>query len=215
MTDETELDKAMIVNWALAELGLAPSFSIDDATALGRQVDIFWPRCIGHCFGLHDWFFCRRTSLLTRQDAVPVTGYAYGFDLPGDRVGPPQKLLTDPRSETPLRSYRIEGQTLFADEAAVYAVCKVRVDPKAWDWQWASAFATALSSMLAVPLTQDPDMAAEKWAAAFGVRSEGGTGGVFGRMIAQDRAAAPIGSNLLQNDPLTAGRFAGGWSGRW
>jgi hypothetical protein len=215
MPDETALDKAKIVNWALAEIGQASNFSIDEDTPRGGHVAVFWPRAIGHCFGLHDWTFCRRTSLLSRQEAVPETGYAYGFDLPGDKIGPPQKLLSDPRSETPLRHSRIEGQTLFADEPAVYAVCKVRVDPAIWDWQWASAFATCLASMLAVPLLQDLDLKAEKWAEAFGSRSEGGTGGLFGRMIAQDRAAAPVGSPQLANDPLTAGRFSGDWHGRF
>jgi len=215
MTEEAELTKAMIVNWALAELGLAPSFSIDQETTLGGIVDMFWPRAIGHCFGLHDWTFCRRTSRLTRQSAVPETGYRYGFDLPGDKIGPPMKLLSDPRRETPIRDSRIEGRTVFVDEEAVYAVCKVAVAPAAWDWQWASAYATAFSSYLAVPLTQDYELAAEKYAAAFGTRSEGGTGGVFGRLIAQDRAAGPVGSNLLTNDPLTAGRFSEPWHGRY
>jgi len=67
--------------------------------------------------------------------------------------------------------------------------------------------------LLAVPLLQDLELAAEKWAQAFGTRSEGGSGGLFGRLIAQDRAAAPLGSNILANDPLTAGRFSGSWSG--
>jgi hypothetical protein len=215
MPDETELDKAMIVNWALAEIGQASNFSIDEDTPRGAQVAIFWPRTIGHCFGLHDWTFCRRTSQLSRQEATPDTGYAYGFDLPGDRIGPPQKLLPDPRSEQPLRHYRIDGQTLSADEPAVYAVCKVPVDVSIWDWQWASAFATALAGYLAVPLLQDLDLAAEKFGQAFGTRSEGGTGGMFGRLIAQDRASSPVGSNMLANDPLTAGRFSGDWFGRW
>lgn len=215
MSDEAELDKAMIVNWALAELGLAPSFSIDDATALGRQVAIFWPRAAGHCFGLHDWTFCRRTSRLTRQAATPETGFNYGFDLPRDRIGQPQKLLCDPRRQAPLRNTRIEGHTLFADEETAYAVCKVAVDPSEWDWQWASAFATCLASMLAVPLLQATDLAAEKWVAAFGSRSEGGTGGTFGRLIAQDRASGPVGAPLLENDPLTAGRTSDPWYGRY
>lgn len=214
MTEEAELTKAMIVNWALVELGLAPNFSIDDETTLGGLVDMFWPRAIGHCFGLHDWTFCRRTSRLSRQDEEPETGYRFGFDLPGDKIGPPMKLLRDPRREDPIRHSRIEGRTLYCDEDTVYAVCKVAVAPKVWDLQWASAFATAFSSFLAVPLTQDGDLAADKWAAAFGTRSEGGTGGVFGRMIAQDRAAAPVGSNLLANDLLTSGRFSGDWYGR-
>lgn len=215
MTEEAELTKAMIVNWALSELGLAPKFSIDDETSLGGTVDIYWPRCIGHTFGLHDWTFCRRTSRLTRQSEKPETGYRYGFDLPGDKIGQPMKLLHDPRREDPIRNFRIEGQTVFADNDVVYAVCKVQVSPKIWDWQWASAYATALASMLAVPLLQNTELAADKWAAAFGTRSEGGTGGVFGRLIAQDRAAAPLGSNLMAGDPLTAGRFTGDWHGRW
>lgn len=213
MTDETQLDKAMIVNWALPEIGLAPTFTIDEATALGAQVDIFWTRAIGHCFGLHDWTFCRRTTRLTRQEEEPQTGYRYGFDLPGNKIGPPQKVLSDPRSQLPVRDFRIEGQTLYADEAQVWAVCKVPVAPTSWDWQWASAFATCLASMLAVPLLQDQDLAAEKWGMAFGSPSQGGTGGMFGRLIAQDRAAGPVGANIMAQDPLTAGRFAGPWHG--
>ncbi len=214
MTEESELTKAMIVNWALSEIGLAPKFSIDAETPLGGVVDMFWPRCIGHTFGLHDWTFCRRTTRLTRQSAEPETGYRFGFDLPGSRIGQPMKLLSDPRRDIPIRDSRIEGQTLFADEETVYAVCKVPVAPTIWDWQWASAFATAFSSMLAVPLLQNTDIAATKWADAFGTRSEGGVGGVFGRLIAQDRAAGPLGSNMLVDDPLTGGRFADNWWGR-
>lgn len=212
---ETELDKPMIVNWALAELGLKPKFSIDEDTQLGGTVDIFWPRAEARCFGLHDWTFCRRTSQLTRQDATPQTGYAYGFDLPGDRLGEPLKVLSDPRCETPVREYRIEGKSLFADEAAVYAVCKVRLDPRDWDIQFADCFAVCLAGYLAIPMLQDIDMAAAKEKQAFGTASEGGTGGMFGRLIAQHRSGSPLGSNLLRNDPLTAGRSAEPWHGRW
>lgn len=215
MPEETALDKAKIVNWALAEIGQASNFSIDEETPRGAQVAIFWPRCIGHCFGLHDWTFCRRTSQLSRQAETPVTGYAFGYDLPGDRIGPPQKLLNNPRSEQPIRQFRIEGQTLFCDELVAYAVCKVPVDPAIWDWQWASAFATALASYLAVPLLQDLDLAAEKAAQAFGTQAAGGAGGIFGRLIAQDRASSPVASNMLANDPLTAGRVSGPWHGRY
>lgn len=215
MPEETPLTKADVVNWALAELGQASNFSIDEETSRGAHVAVFWPRAIGHCFGLHDWTFCRRTTQLSRQEATPTTGYVYGYDLPGDKIGPPQKVLSEPRNEQPVRHFRIEGQTLFADEPAVWVTCKVPVDPAYWDWQWASAFATALSGYLAVPLLQDLDLQAEKFGQAFGTRSEGGAGGAFGRLVAQDRAGAPVGSNMLANDPLTAGRSSVPWHGRW
>jgi len=212
---DAEIDKAMIVNWALVELGLAPNFSIDEQTKLGGLVDIFWPRACARSFGLHDWTFCRQTFLLTRQEAVPVTGYAYGFDLPGNRVGPALKLLSDPRRSTPIRDFTIEGKTVFTDEPVAYARCKVMVDPVDWDPQFADAFATLLSSYLAIPLLQDAELKADKEASAIGTPSTGGTGGIFGRMIAQDRAAAPVSDPAVSN-ALDGGRTGGGnWHGKY
>lgn len=207
MADDSEISKANIVNWALVELGQPPNFSIDDATSLGGVVDIFWPRAVARCFGLHDWTFNRQTFLLTRQSAAPVTGYAYGFDLPGGRLGQPRKLLRSPRDAMPVRDIRYERTTVYADEPVLYAVCSMRIDIEEWDWQFADAFAVALASFLAVPLLQDVDMQRDKEVLAFGDPRQGGAGGRFQRLIAQDLAAEPKGSPLLRNDPLTDARW--------
>lgn len=198
--------KPIIVNWALAELGLPPKFSIDDQTALAGYVDIFWPRTEARCFGVHDWTFCRRTARLDRLEAQPQNGWNHGFALPGDRIGPPLKLLSDPRRETPLRSFDIEGDTLYADEPQAWARCKVAVDPAAWPIQFAEVFATALAAALAVPLRQDDSTAAELEMKAFGHPREQGAGGVIGRLIAQDVASKQVASPLLRDDPLTMAR---------
>lgn len=207
MADDSEITKAMIVNWALMELGQPANFSIDNATTLGGIVDTFWPRAVARCFGLHDWTFNRQTFLLTRQLATPVTGYAYGFDLPGGRLGNPRKLLRDPRDTAPVRDIRYEQTTVFSHEPALYAVCSMRLAVEAWDWQFADTFAVALASFLAVPLLQDVDMQRDKEFLAFGDPRQGGTGGRFGRLIAQDLASEPKGSPLLRDDPLTAARW--------
>ncbi|ESZ25490.1 hypothetical protein [Mesorhizobium sp. L2C066B000] len=212
---EAEIDKAMIVNWALVELGLAPKFSIDEQTTLGGLVDIFWPRAIARTFGLHDWTFCRQTFLLTRQEATPVIGYTYGFDLPGGILGPPLKLTSDALCNVPLRDFAIEGTTVFTNEPVVYARCKQALDPAAWPPQFADGFATLLASYLAVPLTQDSDLKADKEAAAIGTPATGGAGGIFGRLIAQDRAGSPVGSPAV-TDVLHGGRVSSEpWHGRW
>lgn len=213
---ETELTRAMIVNWALAEIGQKPNFSIDDETKLGALVDIFWPRAVARCFGLTDWTFCRRTEELERQQDSPGTGYLYGFELPGDRIGEPLKLLCDPRHQRPLRDFRIEGNTLSCDETAAWALCRVEVEPAYWPSQFADAFAIALAALLVVPLTQDLELAAEKEVKAFGTRSEGGSGGVFGRLLAQNRTAGPMSAPLFGDDPLTTAHGNGyaPWYGR-
>ncbi|MDG4894621.1 hypothetical protein P9272_13670 [Mesorhizobium sp. WSM4976] len=211
---EAEITKAMIVNWALVELGLAPNFSIDDDTPLGARVEIFWPRTMARAFGLHDWIFCRQTFLLTRQQATPINGWTYGFDLPGGIIGPPLKLTSDPRCEVPLRDFAIEGKTVFTNEQAAYARCKVYLEPTDWPPQFTDAFAVLLAAYLAVPLTQDTELAANKEAAAIGTPSQGGAGGMFGRLIAQDRAASPVASPAV-SDALSGGRFTTDWHGRY
>ncbi|RUT80349.1 hypothetical protein EOD14_33845 [Mesorhizobium sp. M7A.T.Ca.US.000.02.1.1] len=212
---EAEIDKAMIVNWALVELGLAPNFSIDTETKLGGLVDIFWPRAIARTFGLHDWTFCRQTFVLTRQDAAPINGWTYGYDLPGGILGPPLKLTTDALCERPLRDFALEGKSAFANEPVVYARCKLALDPVAWPPQFADGFAMLLASYLAIPLTQDAELKADKEAAAIGTPSTGGSGGLFGRLIAQDRAGSPVGSPA-STDVLQGGRASSEpWHGRW
>lgn len=212
---DAEIDKAMIVNWALVELGLAPNFSIDEQTKLGGLVDIFWPRALARSFGLHDWTFCRQTFLMTRQEATPVTGYTYGFDLPGGIIGPPLKLTSDARCTVPLRNFALEGKTVFCNEPVAYARCKVALDPVAWPPQFADGFATLLASYLAIPLTQDADLKADKEAAAIGTPSTGGSGGILGRFIAQDRAGSPVSEPAVSN-ALDGGRTGGvPWYGKY
>lgn len=202
------LDKATVVNRALARIGLSPTFSIGDESFVAGKIDLIWPDVVSHTFGLHDWDFCRLTRPLHRLSETPVNGWTYAFQLPGDRLGAPLKLLAqvgDP--EAPLRSYTIEADKVFAHEAAVWARCKVAVDPAAWDPAFASAFVTALASALAIPMMQDEQLAADLSAKAYGTPSQGGGGGEFGRLMSQHRAGEPVGSPLLAYDPLTSARY--------
>ncbi|MBX3580070.1 MAG: hypothetical protein KF723_22940 [Rhizobiaceae bacterium] len=205
------ITKAMLVNWALIDLGQPANFSVDaetgDDSTLGGIVDLIWQRVVDECFGFHDWYFCRATAPLVRRLAAPITGYAYAFDLPGDKLGDTLKIFTDPKCTRPLRDFYLEGRQLHCNEAAAYARYKVMVDPDLWDPGFRSAFVTALASYLAVPVLHDLDMKSEKWAEAFGTPSQGMSGGKFGRLISQSRAAEPLGAPFAGNDPLVDARF--------
>lgn len=203
------VDKPTIVNWALADLGQPANYSVDSETRLGGLVDRVWDRTVYHCFFLTDWNFCRQTSKLSRRDATPETGWRWGFDLPGDRLGDPLKVMrTIDRSRgDPLRAFDIEGDVLYADEPDVWARVKVWREPDTWDPGFLTCFTKALAGYLAVPVLQDEDLRDGYLRAAFGTPSEGGAGGMFGRLIAQHRATVPLGSPLLNSDPLTAARW--------
>lgn len=203
------IDKATIVNRALTKLGQAPTFSLDDESFTSGHIDAVWPDVVAHCFSLHDWSFCRRTARLTRLAAAPENGWAYGFELPGDRIGEPLKVLSAAgHSEAVLRDFTLEEGNLYANEPNVWARCKVAVAPAIWDTGFTAAFVLALAAALAIPLQSDPDLASQFFQEAFGTPSQGGSGGMFGRLIAQNRAGAPMASPFTRGDPLTDARWS-------
>lgn len=198
-----------LANRALARIGQAPTFSLDSADQRAAKIHMAWQDCLDRCFSLHDWSWARRTTKLPRRSECPTNGWCHGFDLPGDRIGDPLKVLACPRDPSlPLRDFDIEGGVLYADVCDVWVRVRVAVDPVTWEPGFRSAFVVAFAGFLAVPLQQDADLEAQLFGVAFGTPSRDQTGGLFGRLIAQNRAGSPLGSPLLRSDPLTDARFS-------
>ncbi|WFS02213.1 hypothetical protein [Rhizobium tumorigenes] len=212
------IDRATIINWALTDIGAGPMFSIDDGSDLAMQVDATWQRTVDQIFGMHDWHFSLVTVPMRRLAGSPGNGWQYGFDLPGDRIGAPLAYFRciAPRPGL-IRDFSLEEGKFFANEQSAWAKVKKAVDPDYWDPPWRSAFVKALGGELAVPVWQDEDLRERRRQEAFGTPSQQGTGGVFGRLMAQDKASAPVGDqSLLTNDVLTDVRPTGGMhSGPW
>ncbi len=207
------IDKATIINQALTSIGAGPMFSIDDGSELAEQVAATWQMAVDHIFGMHDWSFSKKTFKNRRLAERPENGWAYAHELPGIRLGAPLlNLESAGRNPRTLRSFALEEGLLFADAPDTWSQCKVLVDPDYWDPPFRSAFVVALGGYLAVPIWADADLQDQKFTQAFGTPSREGTGGMIGRLMAQDKTAAPIGGDLMASDPLTAVHHTGGRS---
>jgi len=201
-------DKVSLINRALMlQLGNPATYSIGDDSPMSAACDAAWDETLFACFSLHDWSFARRTVELVRLAERPQNGYAFGFALPGNRLGQLLKVMSDPRSGAVIRDYAIEGDVLACDVGRCWVRVKLLVDPEHWDGAFSAAFVVALGAKLAIALNQDEELAAQKQAEAFGTPSQGGSGGLFGRLIAQDRAGEPQGAPLYWQDPLTSARW--------
>lgn len=196
------LDMATLVNRALVLNGDPPSFAPGGDGGLNATVDVIWSMTVDRCLGLHDWPFLRTTRKLERQAETPQNGYTYGYNLPGAEMLSILRVLCDP---TPpgrvLRDYTIEAGGLYCHADAVWLRYKLLREPETWPADFASAFVVALAAYLAVPVRQDEALRDRYLREAFGDLREGGTGGLFGRLIAQMRANEPVGS--VQRDSIS------------
>lgn len=216
------IDKTMIINWALTEIGVGPVFSTEDDSELALNIDNTWQRAVDFAFALDDWHWTKQTRKLARQAGTPENGWAYGFDLPNDRIGEATGYFDQVGiSGHVCRNFKIEGKTVFANVADLWAEIRVIVAVDDWDVSFRAAFTKYLASELAVPTFQDQALKDRLRADCFGTPSQGGAGGLFGRLMAQNKAAAPIGAQpISENDPLSDARYGAmgrdaGWAGRF
>jgi len=202
-------DKVSLINRALMlQLGMPAIYSLGGDDAMEAACEAAWDETLSHCFSLADWSFARRTMELVAMSERPDNGFAYGFKLPGNRLGQVLKVLHDPRSSNGVvRHYTIEADGLYCDYEHIWVRLRMLVEPQYWDGAFRSAFVVALGAKLAIALTQDEELAAQKTVEAFGTPAQGGAGGLFGRLIAQDRAHEPLGADLYWQDPLTQARW--------
>lgn len=211
MSETPEQAKVRLVNRALVRIGVSPSYSVDEETHLGGIVDTTWPNVEARVFSPpFDWSFARQTQALARLSATPQNGWAYGFALPGTRIGAPLAILSEAgQRERLCRDFRIEGGNVYTNEPQAWARIRVKSSPESWDEGFALAFVTALASGLAVPLREDEDRAAQLDAEAFGPNfARGQLAGLFGALHTSDRASSQqTGRGFIATDPLTAARL--------
>lgn len=216
------IDKAMIINWALTEIGAGAMFSTDDTSELALSIENTWQRTVDFAFALDDWNWARRVARLERHAATPENGWQYGFDLPADRVGAAIAYYDQAgHSPRPLRNFHLEGASVFANVPDLWAEIRLIVAEDDWDVGFRAAFTKLLAAELAIPVFQDAKLKGDLWVVALGQPHEKNTGGMFGRLMGQSKAAEPMGASpLMANTPLDDARYSSGagfmdWAGKY
>lgn len=205
------VDKDALIKRVLLALGLPPEYDQEGEDQSSGQIDIVYESCLDRCLSLHDWSFAKRTVKLTRLSETPDNGWQYAFQLPGNRIEAPQRVLRSVQTPNDInRHFTIEEDHLFTSCPDCYVVINLATAPSEWGVAFRAAFEVALKAYLAIPLLQDERMQKEQHQLAFGTPSEKGRGGLINSAIAQDLANSPRQSNLYENDPLTSAHGSDG-----
>lgn len=201
------LEPIDIVNEAAFMAGAAPLQSLDAQSSTAAAARLAYDRILGHMLGIH-WF---SWSLSTRQlsrltGAVPLTGYAYVFALPPDRVGNPRAVIADIKNPDALYPYWLqEGETVHADADPLFARIRIKAPPRLWSGPFREAFTTALAAQFAWSLKRNRNLAGDLNALAYGPPSMSDRGGKMLAAILDDSQSSPSIENPVQAfDPLTA-----------
>ncbi len=199
-----ELDDITVINRALALLRSPPLAALDEESSKARQVSLIWDDLVEGLLGGYSWSFARKTYALDLLAETPVNGFKHAFGLPGTRLGNPLKVLDNPADpDRPLRHWLLEDGRLFADTTPLWASFRVRAAPSEWSPAFRMLVTTAAAARLAMPITSNEGLGDYYQRQAFGGPMEAMQGGLFGRAVIADAAAAAVAPHLA-SDPLTA-----------
>ncbi len=207
-------DRIDVVNQSLARLGAEPLQTLEDVVPGAQAASLIYDQVVSVMIGAYPWPFASQMFSLPLTTTVPLDGFVRAFALPPERLGDPIALHADPkepgRQET---RYRLMGDEVWSDAAALWATCLVLSPPYRWTPGFAEAVILALAGELALPITGDEGKREMFLRAAYGTPSEGHRGGAMGRAMqlagrAQSAAALPTDQNPL----TTSWRGSGQWT---
>ncbi|OCC01841.1 hypothetical protein BA190_26885 [Labrys sp. WJW] len=210
----TAITDIMIANNALAVFAGGAIMAFDEDTDLAAKVNATYVDTIESCLAAHPWTFALKTASLQQLTADPQNDYRYAFQLPGDRIGLPIAILPSLRGRDRLRDFAIEGDRLCADRAPLWAGYRCRPAVTAWPAAFRQFATRALAAALAMPVSQDANLAAALDQDAWGAASQDRRGGLFLKAMQQD-LSHPGPQPLWASDPLTDAWYGGASSGEW
>lgn len=148
--------EVQICNLALTRLGHKsdPLASLADTGKAARLCALHYEPTRDAVLRAHPWNFAVKRAELPALEAAPVWGHARAFQLPAD-------LLRVLELEDSGAEYRVEGRTIATDAGAPLRLeYLARVtDPGLFDALFIDALAARLAAELAVPLTDNAQLA--------------------------------------------------------
>lgn len=204
----------VVANLALMKLGSGPLQTFSASTPAGAAVATLYPHVVRGIFGEYPWNFAKQTVLLA-QLAAPVlddgllpSGWQNAFQLPGEMIGPPSRILANNRwPDNPETRFELQGTTVYTNQLALWAIGTMYVDESAWPDHFAAAVVDSLAAELCPVVTgANLQMIQRLELKAWGTPEQNRCGGSLGQAKLIDARNQP--SRILAHNPLIDVRTA-------
>ncbi len=190
-------------------LGLLGESSIVDFTSSDKALKIgaVYPKFATSLLSGYPWRFARKKSVSLTAATAPTFGREFAFTLPSDLltiINAYTSLTVNPVART---KYEVFGTEIHTDFTPCLLDYIENVDEDLWP-DWYQLFVQhAFAGIMAVSLTDDPELAKHYTQLAFGPPSENGEGGLYRKAKGIDARQQP--QKRFKGQTLLAARFSG------
>lgn len=195
-----------IINAACARIGEEPVQSLTEDLGGGQSASLIYEETVDFNLGLQPsgFAFAREIRQLSRlTDAVPLTGYAFVYDIPQPYTGLPVYLTDDAKDpDRRFDQFILTNAQVHSDADPLFAMVKFRPDPHRWTGTFKTATITALGGKLAYAIASNRNAYSDFMTEAYGTPSENFRGGQMRAALSEDGFANPPRNIQTRHNPL-------------
>ena len=195
---------------ALVRLGATPIQSFNEGTDIATSCQSIYKMKKAYMLAAYPWRFTKKFAQLSRLTQVPKAQWSYQFNLPSDRVtsGLPTVFISDDVDANPIQDYTIIGNVLMSDEPELWIEYQEDVDESLWAPYFTELMVSIMMVELSFLIADNASLRQELTTMTYGIPSEFGVGGIYGKAMALDSRDNP--TIQVLDDILLEARFGGG-----
>ena len=192
---------------ALVRLGSGGIDSLTDGSDKAVACNAIYTSILENELGSFPWRFGMKKQQLNRLVDTPVNEWRYAYQLPTDRIGAPWAVFaSNGIGASPIKQFEIFSDKLYTDHQLIYCDYPYKVTENMFPAYFTEFFVLALAAALAIPITDQANLASHYEEKAYGRPHENGLGGQLARARNADQAQQP--PQMMESFELIEARHA-------
>jgi len=195
---------------ALSLLRAAPISSFDDGSNEADICQTHYSDFAEDILTRYPWSFATKKAQLNQDATAPTNEYRYAHIIPGEALRIWAVFSSDGVGAKPINDYDIQtidgGRRVFSNFPELWADYTVYTDEANWPPYFKHFAVHAFAALIAMPVTDQADLADRMQTLAWGARNENEQGGKFGVAKLIDAQQKP--GEMILNSPLIEARFS-------
>ena len=195
---------------ALIRLGASPIQSFTEGTDIATTCSSIYDMKKEYMLASYPWRFTKKFVQLSRLTAAPTAQWTYQYTLPSDRLsaGFCAVYTNEDVSAIPIQNYTILGNVLMADVDEVWVEYQYLPDESLWAPYFTELMVHVMMDELVFNVTDNAGLKQNIQMNTYGVPSEFGVGGLYGKAMALDSRDNP--TTMVLDSILLEARFGNG-----